>query len=308
MPRDLVLIHGRSQQHKDSVALKHEWIDAWSTGLQKSGLSLPIAESAIHFPYYGDTLDALSTGADDVPDVLVRGAQNDSENELMRVVASVLEEARLRAGISDRDVRAAAEAYAGDVPIERGPMNWPWVRGIVEALDRVPGLNGRAVSLATADVWRYLNHAPTRNAIDNGVRQALPRESDAVVVGHSLGSVVAYQLLKNDARFAGWRVPLYVTIGSPLGVRAIRRCIVPTKRPDGVGHWFNAMDPLDVVALYPLDAEHFDIGQPPIENKTDVENGTPNRHGAEGYLADAFVAKRIYDALVAQPLFRRSNS
>jgi hypothetical protein len=38
---------------------------------------------------------------------------------------------------------------------------------------------------------------------------------------------------------------------------------------------------------------------PPIKNKTDVDNPTPNRYGISGYLGDPS-ARRIYDALVAQ--------
>jgi hypothetical protein len=296
MPCELVLVHGRAQQQKDSAALKLQWIDAWRLGLEKSGLSVPIAETAIRFPYFGDTLDALAHGGAKVPDVIIRGAESNEEERLMQFLAIILDEARMRQGISDDAVRAAAALHAGDLSIERGPLNWPWVRGIVAALDKVPGLNGGGLALATADVWHYLHDAPTRNAIDNGVRQALPREAEAVVVGHSLGSVVAYQLLNNDGLFAGWRVPLFATVGSPLGVRAIRNYIAPTKRPVCVGDWFNALDARDIVALHPLDAEHFSV-DPPIENKVDVHNDTPNRHGITGYLSDKEVAKRIHDAV-----------
>ncbi len=45
------------------------------------------------------------------------------------------------------------------------------------------------------------------------------------------------------------------------------------------------------------DKDRFDI-TPAIENKTDVDNPTENRHGISGYLTDAVVAKRIYDALI----------
>jgi hypothetical protein len=62
--------------------------------------------------------------------------------------------------------------------------------------------------------------------------------------------------------------------------------------------WFNAYDERDFVALHPLDKEHFNIN-PPIENKNNVDNHTPNRHGIVGYLNDVDVAKRIYDALVS---------
>ena len=57
------------------------------------------------------------------------------------------------------------------------------------------------------------------------------------------------------------------------------------------------MDERDIVALYPLDSDHFAI-DPAIENKLDVDNPTVNRHGITGYLSDAVVARRIHDALV----------
>ena len=61
------------------------------------------------------------------------------------------------------------------------------------------------------------------------------------------------------------------------------------------------MDNRDVVALHPLDTSNLPIypENPAIENKTDVRNRTDNRHGIAGYLDDAEVARRIYNALVA---------
>jgi hypothetical protein len=59
-----------------------------------------------------------------------------------------------------------------------------------------------------------------------------------------------------------------------------------------VGHWFNAYDDRDVVALLPLDGQTFNV-TPPIENKGDVRNFTDNRHGIEGYLVDPVVAQQV---------------
>ena len=58
------------------------------------------------------------------------------------------------------------------------------------------------------------------------------------------------------------------------------------------------MEERDIVSLYALDETHFPV-DPAIENKTDVDNFTENRHGIAGYLSDKVVAKRIYDALTA---------
>ena len=73
MTAQLVFVHGRSQEHKDADALKQEWIEAWQRGLAKSGLSIPIPEHDIRFPFYGDTLYDLVTGVADPADVIIRG-------------------------------------------------------------------------------------------------------------------------------------------------------------------------------------------------------------------------------------------
>jgi hypothetical protein len=93
-------------------------------------------------------------------------------------------------------------------------------------------------------------------------------------------------------------VPLHVTVGSPLAVTAIREVLQPLKGLVCARAWFNAMDPQDIVALYPLGPPRFDV-QSTIENKTDVDNQTDNQHGIAGYLDDAVVARRIHDALTA---------
>ena len=117
-----------------------------------------------------------------------------------------------------------------------------------------------------------------------------------VVVSHSLGTVVAYNLLKREGKQNGWVTPLFVTLGSPLAVKAIRKAVAPNRHPEGVGTWFNALDERDVVALYPLNDAFFPT-DPAVENKTDVDNPTENRHGIEGYLADPVVAAKIYEGV-----------
>jgi hypothetical protein len=296
MTRQLVFVHGRSQQHKNAGELKAAWIAAWQTGLEKNGLNLPIAEQEIRFPYYGDTLDALVREEQDadVPEVIVRGSGGgDDQREF---VASVILEAQRALAIRDEQVQEAAPEQEA---LERGPQNWRWVRAVLKAIDQyVPGGSGAGLALATHDVYHYLRNPGVRDTIEEGVREAVSTDHDTVVVGHSLGSVVSYNLLKREGEPLGWRVPLYVTVGCPLAVSAIRRALTPIGHPMCASAWFNALDKRDIVALYPLDAGHFKI-DPAVENKTDVDNDTRNRHGISGYLADADVAKRVYDALLA---------
>ena len=137
-----------------------------------------------------------------------------------------------------------------------------------------------------------------RDQIDTGVLKGMSARTPTVVVSHSLGTVVAYNLLKGNGANMSWNVPLFVTLGSPLGVTAIRTKLSPVEHPSCVGHWHNAADKRDVVALYPLDRKHFDI-DPEIENRRNLRNRTSNRHGISGYLDDKGVALLIHDALIA---------
>jgi hypothetical protein len=299
--RQLVFVHGRAQERKDSVALKAEWIEALEEGLAKSGLTLPIPETEVRFPFYGDTLYDMVDGksGDQAAEVIVRGTDTDDDEQ--RFTRELIEEIRQKAGITDAQI---AEAVGQEV-VERGPLDWGWVRGTLKALDRfVPHGSGASIALFTRDVYQYLNNSLVREKIDTGVSAAFKRDVETVVVAHSLGTVVAYNLMRQAGHLRGWKVPLFVTVGSPLAVSVIRKTVKgfgPTRCPECVSEWFNAMDERDVVALYPLDTNSFPLNpaDPAIENKRDVRNKTRNRHGIAGYLDDAEVARRIYDSLVA---------
>lgn len=296
--RTLVFVHGRAQEGKDSVALKQEWIDAWHAGLAAAGLTPP-AGLVIRFPYYGDTLADLTAGRtpEQAADVIVRGVANDRDEA--RFMAAVLAEVQEQAGLTDAQID---EAMGADV-VERGPANWEWVQGVLRAVDRhVPGGSGASIALATKDVYRFLTDTVTRDEIEQGVAQAIHPGEPTVVLSHSLGTVVAYDVLRREAAAQGWVVPTFITVGSPLGVSEIRkrmRALGPLAFPPGTATWANAMDERDVVALYPLTPKHFPVAPvvPAIRNKTDVRNGTPNRHGISGYLGDPEVARWILEAV-----------
>lgn len=74
-----------------------------------------------------------------------------------------------------------------------------------------------------------------------------------VLIGHSLGSVVAYEYL---CRYAPEQVDLLLTLGSPLGIPHVvfdRLTPAPVRGagawPGSVSTWVNVADPDDVVAL-----------------------------------------------------------
>jgi hypothetical protein len=134
------------------------------------------------------------------------------------------------------------------------------------------------------------------------VRQRLRQALDAVagpvvVVSHSLGTVIAYDVLR-EPRFAARSVPLLVTLGSPLGYTEIQDVVTrPLQLPAPVRLWANFADPFDVVALDSSLADDFQGGPRIVDAR--VDNPSPNNHAACGYLGAARVRTTVAAALPA---------
>jgi len=280
----LLLVHGRSQGGKDPVKLKAEWLDALGKGLQKAGLAMP-AGIDVDFPFYGDRLDEFVRQFELPADPAIVPKGSPVFDEFAEFRREIVDDMRIQAGITEAQIRAEM----GPVPAaEKGIENWGWVQAIVRLLDRhLTGVSQTTIEVFLRDVYLYVKRDVVRNALDAIVADMLKPDT-ALVVGHSLGTVVAYNVLGAAAQ----RIPLYVTVGSPLGIRAIRKTLVPIRNPVGNKGWYNAYDEHDIVSLYPLDKDNFDVN-PAIANNGTVQNWTDNRHGIAGYLDDVNVAKTI---------------
>lgn len=287
-PVRLVFVHGRSQQGKDPDQLRAAWLKTLQEGAQKLGRTLP-NKLDVAFPFYGDMLDDFARRLE-IPlttDILAKGAT--PNDEFLLFEAQIAEAIRQRAGVTDAQV----DQEYGPNPKAKGPLNWEWVHAILRALDKHGGgLSQAAIEIFMRDVFLYTTRLGVRDEIDRVVGAALT-EQPTVIVAHSLGSVVAYNVLRSDRR--ALHVRAFVTVGSPLGIRAIRDQLRPLRYPAAAA-WYNAFDARDVVALFPLDAANFPV-TPAIDNYGKVHNHTDNRHGIVGYLDDPEVAKHILNAL-----------
>lgn len=287
---NLLMIHGRAQEHKNPVLLQQEWEDTMRKGVRAA--HLPELENVqIAFPFYGDELDRLNRELQaPLPDALARGEGGAVDAGELQFKAEMYAELAKGYRIPDREIDAH---YQGDVH-EEGALNWNWVHAILKALDRTP-LGDTAIDEFTHDVYVYLTCAAINRAVNQIVAGKLG-EGKWVVVAHSLGTVVGYNVLRALKAQQNINVTRYVTVGSPLGVQAIRRRLGSLEMPACVKSWYNAFDSRDVVALYPLDAKNFPI-EPAVTNNGTVHNHTDNCHGIAGYLDDANVAKQIAEAV-----------
>jgi hypothetical protein len=287
----ILFVHGRAQGGRDKGEIEREWLAALRQGLGvRAGI---LADVPIDVPFYGDRLDALVRQASAVlPDNLaLRGGVDGASEEFLAFQLEVFEEASRRQGLTEAQIGANMEPGA----VERGALNWRWVQAIMRTLNGIPGLDGDLIERFTRDVWIYLSRSLIRDEINRIVGDELRPDATTIVVAHSLGTVVAYDLLRDSSNPP---VPLFLTMGSPLGIGAIRTRVAPVQHPANVAAWFNARDPRDVVALYPLSARYFAV-TPAITEHDGVINRSSNAHHISGYLNDPAVAEQIYNAITA---------
>jgi hypothetical protein len=287
----LVFVHGRSQQGKDPGKVRDAWLAGLGRGLAATGRPAQVGVQ-VEFPFYGDALDGFMKELETAEGrARLRGSAPPDYREFYQAIVWQMAE---RGGAFAEVQEEATGGAAG----ERGPEEWETVQRFGRFLTRhVPGLQAAIIKSVTQDVWEYLTRAQSvKPAIDRIVASAIPRGEPCVVVSHSLGTVVAYEVLAA----MGPPLPdvrLWVTAGSPLGQEQIRdRLRRPRGRPGCVARWLNATDPRDVVALVEtIDARTFG-GNVDTQNIADIHNGS-DPHSIERYLADQRVAAAIGSAL-----------
>lgn len=216
----------------------------------------------------------------------MQGVEDDAERLF---AAEVIREIAEQQGITEENAPADVDVHV----IHQGVENWPVMLRLLRALDKVPGVNAEAISLATHDVYQYMRQSGISLVINKGVTDAIGAGDETVLVSHSLGTVVCYNLLRTPG--LGANIARFVTLGSPLAITAIKRALAPLGMPGPVRSWFNGRDKRDVVALYPLTGKYFPVQ--PITDKSTVHNDPDDPHNVEDYLRDPDVAEAIYEAL-----------
>jgi pimeloyl-ACP methyl ester carboxylesterase len=286
----LVLVHGRGQGEGSPDELRNLWLVALGRGLKAAGLPELNPSIDVRLPFYGKLLDDLTMRDPEPGTVVARGPDglaNRFQGEFVLELAA-------RAGITDSEISAEVHEEV----VARKPENWAWVQAAARTVSkRMPWLGEPLLRKLTRDVHAYLTRLDVTEAVNKVVGAALD-DAPAVVVGHSLGSIVAYWVL--TSRRDTVTVPLLVTLGSPLGIDVVKRYLPhPLGRPPSVTRWLNVADVRDPIALYSrLDRDVFPAE---IENLNDLHNPRGNPHGIGGYLADPVVARRITEALGRLP-------
>ncbi len=167
------------------------------------------------------------------------------------------------------------------------------------------------------EALRYFeNHGCQADRVRAHVRgtvlQALQSRGPLLVIGHSLGSVVSFDMLWESTHLYAdtWKVDLFMSLGSPLGSHFVRSRRLGAghgkmgRYPEGIRRWVNIAADGDCIALHRKMSEDYrsmlELGltQGISDHTSGVQNAFRdkdgwNPHRSYGYLANLVAGTEI---------------
>jgi hypothetical protein len=308
----IVLVHGIDQQQTPADVLESEWLPALAGGVRLAGF--PAVADGLwrdrsgpgaietRMAYYGQLFLRPDVQGDDPGELspdeqafaqqlaeewLTRAAAQASRPDVKQTATRELAYVRQQVGDQEQGIGAVLRSAISGV----ARVRWfaPYGMAFAE----------RFVNRALAQVTRYLSDEEVRRIALQAVTDLVDQDTK-IIIGHSLGSVVAYEAMHQ----VGHSLPLFITIGSPLGLDTI---IYPRLRPQPPGfppvvqRWVNVADRDDFIAAAPDLRAMFSSGIPAtavFESGYTVDNGA-KPHEAKFYLAKMELGKPIGEVLSA---------
>jgi hypothetical protein len=305
----LILVHGVGAGEREALLVA--WKTALADGARRAGHSdfaarlVRDADLKVDMAFYADLFtvphaqgtadagldeDSLAVLADLLVDIAEGQADAHAEQRVLALARAQLTGASEPQGMGDLLRRCLGVTTALlSLPGFRRAGQWTG-----DGAMRMVGDLGQAA--------RYLARGETDRSglsLDRRIRDRFLSHIDgpAVVVAHSLGSIVAWEALHQIAS----EVSLFVTIGSPL---ALRSAVQPRLRPqplwvpESVGRWLNFWDRDDPLVARPRLEEVFGRNSRrvrPESSRVDADGN--NVHAAVKYLEHADIAGPMAEAM-----------
>lgn len=295
---EIVLVHGVGAASFTPEQLTDRWLGGLRTGLTAAGhaeLAKTLGTSdgsTVELAYYADlfapyeSLNPVALATDPNHGPAITG-----------LALNLLQTAADRSS-DDHDREIALDTLA---LVDEGESLWDVLRVVTDALNRLHFFNPEVVGATSwvvpvlREATLYAGDATIRGKIQDRVLERIGSDT-RIVVGHSLGTVVAYETLQRTTD-----PTVLLTAGSPLGMSPIfleNLQIQPPHTPAAATRWANVVDPddlfatrLDLVPFFPAAPGHTVI---PVT--TTVDNGLIP-HDDVHYLSHAIIGETIAIAL-----------
>ncbi|MGW3355360.1 hypothetical protein ACWDFL_08050 [Streptomyces bungoensis] len=285
---EIVGVHGIGQSRTSGQQLTRDWGKALERGIKEVTDQLEHPPT-LRMPHW---TSLLARGTDRL------GPQDDPYSASMTPAEEQFIAEALGDVVGPQDL-----AYAEEQPLAvlGPPKLWPpRITRLMMAYDhRFPGGGGRFFVQRMREVRSYLTEPDLAVKVRGLVRDHIT-PTTSMVIGHSLGSVIAYDLFRNEDDVAaqtpgdvpGPAIHTLITCGSPLGIPSVRRLMniedgSHLLLPEHV-RWINVYDPDDVVT----GGAGLRRVAPGLVDAA-VRNGAGDPHSAVRYLRSEPVARAV---------------
>lgn len=238
----VIAIHGILNQFEGAESLKAEWLPRL-----RDGLTAAKRDPALLHPddlavvFYGGVFRPEGTkGSSEPPE------QQEYDPAVIELLTGWCEAA------ADQDPSIARPSEEGPSKGFRTPRSVQWLLEQLSKSKAFSALGGvNFITRMIEQVWAYFTVPGIREYALDAVKHRVDGQT-RVLIGHSLGSVIAYEALCDNPH---WNIHTFVSCGSPLGIHNV---VFERLKPGPVGgigvwpnvrQWTNIADKGDIVAL-----------------------------------------------------------
>lgn len=327
MTKRLVIIHGRDKKPDRETMLrlvKKSLITGLERVNENAAKKVSLEEIPITFVYYGDINNALLLEKiKENPKLMERMkevngnwyVQDDYYDHDLQVLierpTEQLTKKNYHQLIKDQKLLSLVDEAATVVSpfLSLFDMSYDLIRALLPDLGAY--LNSRVVG------------SEIRERLQSSLAKALNKDEDIMLISHSMGCMVSYDVLWKFSRMSEYRhlwgkkINVWLTIGNPLGEPAVKKGLYDSNEPrDGrypknIKKWINISAVDDYIAHDTSVEDDFDqmVNEHLVEKITDEsliynfwkdQFGKCNPHNLFGYLNHPHVANQIANWIVAE--------
>lgn len=299
----IIFIHGIKQQIFDANSFQEYWLNVFNTGMHKIEAQVDVDQLDLAFPFYGDILNEFNH----------RKAIN---LETLRPNWSFLAKLpRIRQQRSDALKQALAEIPLLPHDAQHQPYSMKnrffvlsqlakdrMLKEMVMLLNHFPDLHESLIQKFLCEVYLYWYNPEFKQQVHERILSCFEPNQHHIVIAHSLGTVIAYNLLHELP--ADYEIKRFITLASPLPFNVIQKHLPhPIHRPKALsGDWHNFYSEDDYLTTFPMLPPLFNLS-PQINNKL-ITTFIDKPHEIIGYLQHPMVIRRVLELIYDMPQFQ----
>ncbi|MFT4020219.1 MAG: hypothetical protein QM666_01735 [Acinetobacter sp.] len=286
----IIFIHGINQQNFDSESFQHHWLSVFNLGIHHTQPHVDTHKLNLSFPFYGDILNEFEQRNAIDPDTL-----KPNWRFFNRLPQFRIEQQRLKQPQELPLLPHYAKPFSMKNRFSLLPQ-WAKDRILKEMvilLNHFPNLHESLVQRFVSEAYLYWYNAEFKEKVHQRIMASFEPNQQHIVIAHSLGSVIAYNILHQLA--PNIEVNRFITLASPLPFQVVQRHLVtPVSRPKTLtGDWYNFYAQDDYLTTFPMTAPLFDF-IPAVKNQR-ISTFIDRPHAIIGYLQHPSVIQRILE-------------